>query len=194
MSQNIRPTPADSLPMGISWNVAGSGRAIMSASETGANPPRVYATKPIPSAKAPSSSAGATATDFRYPSTSVNQSRTKRISRSSRVRSTNSSCLSTAIVCPVHVSITLRNARLAPAGSLPAGAGQARPSCRSGRADYSQAVVRQVLGDQAVAPEGDGAGRDADPAAADIGPVAEDVRGGEDQRAAGLAQGQEIGR
>ena len=48
----------------------------------------------MPSANAPSSSAGATATDFRNPSTSVNHSRTNRMSRSSSVRSTNSCCLS----------------------------------------------------------------------------------------------------
>ena len=51
----------------------------------------------MPSAKAPSSSAGATATDFRKPSTSVNHSRTNRMSRSSSVRSTNSCCLSMVI-------------------------------------------------------------------------------------------------
>ena len=45
---------------------------------------------PMPSSNAPSSSAGAIATDFRNPSTSVNHSRTNRISRSSSVRSTNS--------------------------------------------------------------------------------------------------------
>ena len=44
---------------------------------------------------ADSSSAGATATDLKKPSTSVNHSRTKRISRSSTVRSTNV-CLSMA--------------------------------------------------------------------------------------------------
>src|SRR5688572_16115346 len=49
--------------------------------------------KPIPSANAPSSSAGATDTDLRKPSTSVNQSRTNRTSRSSSARSTKSSCL-----------------------------------------------------------------------------------------------------
>ena len=37
--------------------------------------------------------AGATATDFKNPSTSVNHSRTNRTSRSSRARSTKSSCL-----------------------------------------------------------------------------------------------------
>ena len=60
--------------------------------------------KPMPSAKAPSSSAGATATDFSEPSTSVNQSRTKRMSRSSIVRSTNSCCLSMCRSCRIGVS------------------------------------------------------------------------------------------
>src|SRR3954451_10850621 len=50
---------------------------------------------PMPSSKADSSSAGATDTLFSVPSTSVNQSRTKRMSRSSSVRSTNSCCRST---------------------------------------------------------------------------------------------------
>src|SRR5688572_33043459 len=48
----------------------------------------------MPSAKAASISAGATATAFRYPETSVNHSRTKRMSRSSSVRRTNSCCRS----------------------------------------------------------------------------------------------------
>ena len=47
----------------------------------------------MPSSNAPSSSAGATATDLRNPSTSVNHSRTNRTSRSSSARSTKSSCL-----------------------------------------------------------------------------------------------------
>src|SRR5450755_1352815 len=77
----------------------------------------------MPSANAPSSSAGATATDLRYPSTSVNQRRTKRISRSSSVLSTNSSCLSTATVCPAHVSERLQaRIALAPRGKAPRGA------------------------------------------------------------------------
>src|SRR5690625_4902790 len=50
--------------------------------------------KPMPSAKALSSSAGAIATDLRTPRTSVNHSRTKRMSRSSIARSTYSCCLS----------------------------------------------------------------------------------------------------
>src|SRR3954469_15171728 len=53
---------------------------------------------PMPSEKAPSSSAGATATDFSVPRTSVNHSRTKRMSRSSMVRSTNSCCLSMRLI------------------------------------------------------------------------------------------------
>src|SRR3954454_535823 len=50
--------------------------------------------KPMPSAEAASISVGATATALRYPETSVNHSRTKRMSRSSRVRRTNSCCRS----------------------------------------------------------------------------------------------------
>ncbi len=79
--------PSDS---GSIWKVAGSGRAIMSLSLARAKPSIADPSKPMPSSNAPSSSAGATATDFRVPSTSVNQSRTKRIWRSSRERSTNS--------------------------------------------------------------------------------------------------------
>ena len=62
----------------------------MSASYTRAKPSIADPSNPMPSANAPSSSAGATATDFRNPSTSVNHSRMKRMSRSSSVRSTNS--------------------------------------------------------------------------------------------------------
>ena len=70
----------------------------VSASTVGENgwPSIAEPSNPMPSAKAPSSSAGATATDLSMPSTSVNQSRTKRMSRSSIVRRTNSCCLSTA--------------------------------------------------------------------------------------------------
>src|SRR6516164_10912020 len=97
MSQNILATPGYSPRHGSNWNVDGSGLAIMSDSCTRAKPSIAEPSKPIPSANAPSSSAGATATDLSVPSTSVNQSRTNRMSRSSSVRSTNSSCLSTAI-------------------------------------------------------------------------------------------------
>jgi hypothetical protein len=69
----------------------------MSLSCTRVKPSIAEPSKPMPSAKAPSSSAGAMATDFSVPSTSVNHSRTKRMSRSSSVRSTNSCCLSTTL-------------------------------------------------------------------------------------------------
>jgi hypothetical protein len=65
MSQNIRAVPSDSPRHGSSWNVLGSGLAIMSASCTRAKPSTAEPSNPIPSANAPSSSAGATATDFR---------------------------------------------------------------------------------------------------------------------------------
>src|SRR6266513_2780809 len=72
--------------------------------------------KPIPSANAPSSSAGATAIDFSVPRTSVNHSRTNLMSRSSSVRSTNSSCLSTVLTLDVpHPLASLQRAR---SGSL----------------------------------------------------------------------------
>jgi hypothetical protein len=51
----------------------------MSLSLARAKPSIAEPSKPMPSANAPSSSAGAMATDFSVPSTSVNQSRTKRI-------------------------------------------------------------------------------------------------------------------
>ncbi len=75
---------------GNTWKVVGSGIATMSDSCTRAKPSIADPSNPIPSAKAASSSAGATETLLRVPSTSVNQSRTNRISRSSRVRRTNS--------------------------------------------------------------------------------------------------------
>ena len=72
----------------------------MSASVTRANPSIAEPSKPMPSSKAFSSSAGATETDFRYPSTSVNHSRTKRTSRSSSARSTKSSCFPMGAIVP----------------------------------------------------------------------------------------------
>src|SRR5699024_604012 len=59
--------------------------------------------KPMPSAKAPSSSAGTMATDFSCPSTSVNHSRMNRTSRSSTVLRTNSSCLVIRSAVPLLV-------------------------------------------------------------------------------------------
>ena len=90
MSQNMRAVPGDSARQGRIWNVDGSGLTSMSDSWTRVKPSIAEPSNPMPSAKAPSSSAGATDTDLRYPSTSVNHNRTNRISRSSSVRSTNS--------------------------------------------------------------------------------------------------------
>src|SRR5690606_2094283 len=88
----------------------------MSDSCTRANPSIADPSNPMPSVKAASSSAGATDTLLRVPSTSVNQSRTNRMSRSSSVRSTNSCCRSTAAppgrtdpaFHPTHGSATFR--------------------------------------------------------------------------------------
>ena len=86
----MRAAPGGEPRHGSTWKVLGSGRTSMSDSVTRVKPSIALPSKPRPSSKAPSSSAGATATDFRVPSTSVNHRRTKRMSRSSMVRSTNS--------------------------------------------------------------------------------------------------------
>ena len=93
MSQNIRAAPCASARQGKMVNVAGSGFANISDSNSRANPSIAEPSKPIPSSKAFSSSAGAIATDFNVPRMSVNHRRIKRISRSSMVRRTNSCCL-----------------------------------------------------------------------------------------------------
>ncbi len=91
MSQNIRAlSPLTPPSNGKTWNVVGSGMATMSDSKTRAKPSIAEPSKPMPSSKAASSSAGATETLLSVPSTSVNHSRTKRMSRSSSVRRTNS--------------------------------------------------------------------------------------------------------
>ena len=93
MSQNIRAAPGASVRHGRIENVAGSGFANMSDSVTRAKPSIAEPSKPIPSSNAFSNSAGAIATDFKKPKTSVNHKRIKRILRSSIVRRTNSCCL-----------------------------------------------------------------------------------------------------
>src|SRR6266699_1772981 len=81
--------------------------------------------KPMPSANAPSSSAGATAIDFSVPRTSVNHSRTNLMSRSSSVRSTNSSCLSTVFTLDVpHPCASLRRSAAIGSGCADACAGR----------------------------------------------------------------------
>ena len=92
ISQNIRAAPGASVRHGRIEKVAESGFANISASVIRAKPSIAEPSNPIPSAKAFSSSGGAIATDFKKPSTSVNQSRTNLMLRSSRVLITNSSC------------------------------------------------------------------------------------------------------
>ena len=93
ISQNIRAAPGDSVRQGRIEKLAGSGFANISDSVTRANPSIAEPSNPIPSANAFSNSAGAIATDFKKPKTSVNQSLTNRILRSSKVRCTNCCCL-----------------------------------------------------------------------------------------------------
>ncbi|CAB5159055.1 unannotated protein [freshwater metagenome] len=100
MSQNMRAAPGDSVRHGKIEKVEGSGFANMSDSVTRAKPSIAEPSKPMPSSNAFSSSAGAMATDFKKPKTSVNHKRTKRILRSSMVRRTNSFCLSASSDMP----------------------------------------------------------------------------------------------
>ena len=131
MSQNIRATWA-SARHGMSWNVEGSGWATMSDSWIRLNPSMEEPSKPIPSANAPSSSCEVMVNDFRNPSTSVNQRRTKRIPRSSTVRSTYSASadgltltrLAAPCVAAVTRALTLPN---------PLGAARARGSGEAAR-------------------------------------------------------------
>ena len=87
MLQKIRATRSLSC-RGRIWKVAGSGRASTSASWTRLNPSTADPSKVMPSSSAVSSSAGVMLNAFGVPSTSVNQSWTKRIPRSSTVLST----------------------------------------------------------------------------------------------------------
>ena len=67
---------------GMTANVDGSGMAIMSDSSIGLKPVIDEPSKPIPPSKASSSSAALIEKLFSCPSTSVNQSRMNRTSRS----------------------------------------------------------------------------------------------------------------
>ena len=89
MSQNMRAVcrPASS-SNGNGWNVDGSGRSRVSDSETRLNPSMEEPSKPTPSSKALSSSAGDIITVFSEPKMSVNQRRIKAISCCSTIRST----------------------------------------------------------------------------------------------------------
>ena len=95
MSQNIRAVGSISPRHGSTWKVPGSGCASTSASYERVKPSIAEPSNPMPSANAPSTSAGAMATDLSVPTTSVNQRRTNLMPRSSIVRRTKSRCLST---------------------------------------------------------------------------------------------------
>jgi hypothetical protein len=97
-SQNTRAVGGPPLRSGRIWNVWGSGLARTSLSCTRLKPSMADPSKVMPSAKAFSTSAGVILKDLGVPRTSVNQSWTKRIPRSSTVRSTYSCWRSTAAV------------------------------------------------------------------------------------------------
>src|SRR5512141_258977 len=76
MSQIIRATFVSPSFHGISWKVSGSGMATMSDSSIALKPVIDEPSKPMPSSSASSISLGVTAKLLRWPSMSVNQSRT----------------------------------------------------------------------------------------------------------------------
>ena len=88
MSQNTRATDSVWPCQGSSWNVLASGRARTSASWTRLKPSMAEPSNVIPSSRAFSSSAGVMLKALGVPRTSVNHSWTKRMPRSSTVRST----------------------------------------------------------------------------------------------------------
>ena len=88
MSQKTRASTAFGSPHGSTSNVLGSGMASTSASWMRLKPSIEEPSKVMPSSSAFSSSAGLMAKLFRFPRTSVNQSRMRRTPRSSTVRST----------------------------------------------------------------------------------------------------------
>ena len=90
MSQNIRATAfSSSGRQGIRAKVDGSGIAIMSDSSIGLKPVIEEPSKPMPPSKASSSSAALIEKLFSWPSTSVNQRRTKRTSFSLTIAATS---------------------------------------------------------------------------------------------------------
>ena len=84
------PPPSSSGRHGSTANVVGSGIAIMSDSSIALKPVIEEPSKPIPPSKASSSSAALIENDFSWPRMSVNQSRMKRIPRSSASALTSS--------------------------------------------------------------------------------------------------------
>src|SRR5215210_3507157 len=92
MSANMRatPRPSSSGRHGSEANVAGSGIASMSDSSIALKPVIEEPSKPMPPSKASSSWSALIENDFSWPRTSVNQSRMKRILRSSTIALTSS--------------------------------------------------------------------------------------------------------
>src|SRR6188472_1023880 len=90
MSQNIRATPCSSGRQGNTAKVPASGMAIMSDSSIALKPVIDEPSKPIPPSKASSSSSRWIENDLSWPTTSVNQSRMKRMFRSSTMAWTSS--------------------------------------------------------------------------------------------------------
>ena len=84
------PPPFSSGRHGSTLNVVGSGIAIMSDSSIALKPVIDEPSKPIPPSNASSSSSALIANDFSWPRMSVNQSRMKRIPRSSTSALTSS--------------------------------------------------------------------------------------------------------
>ena len=78
---------------GTSAKVEGSGIAIMSDSSIGLKPVIEEPSKPMPPSKASSSSAALIEKLFSWPSTSVNQRRTKRTSLSLTISATSAALL-----------------------------------------------------------------------------------------------------
>ena len=94
MSQNMRATAfSSSGRQGTSSKVEGSGIAIMSDSSIGLKPVIEEPSKPMPPSKASSSSAALIEKLFSWPSTSVNQRRTKRTSLSLTIAATSAALL-----------------------------------------------------------------------------------------------------
>src|SRR5215208_6413680 len=89
-SQNMRATPLSSGRQGRIANVDGSGIAIMSDSSIALKPVIDEPSKPMPPSKASSSSWALNEKLFSWPRMSVNQRRTKRMSRSSTKALTSS--------------------------------------------------------------------------------------------------------
>ena len=146
MSQNIRAAVSSRSDHGSTSKVEGSGRASTSLSWMRLKPSIAEPSNCMPSSKAFSSSAGEMATDFSWPSTSVNHSRTSRMPRSSTVRRTYSICRSTAPIMrvpgavsklrrPVHKPFTNR-ARALPMVCSP-------PFCRATSRSIGRVVDRE---------------------------------------------------